>query len=254
MLRSLLTWAHRDAGLFDDAERFDNPFSIVAARDDRSQEEKRTSFSIADLATIFRLESITSPKRLEDRWVPLLALYTGARLEEIGQLLVSDVHREGNISLIHLNEFDEHGAKKKRLKTVGSRRLIPVHPLLIDLGFDTYVVEARQRGDIRLFPGLTEGAKGKLTSAFSKRINRQIRSMIPDRRKTFHSLRHSFKAASQRAMVPEDVVEALMGHSSRSVSREVYGAALGTLTNVLFDAIKRIEYPGLDLSHLKASR
>ena len=83
------------------------------------------------------------------------------------------------------------------------------------MGFCATSMTAKRAGDERLFPELKRNSKGKFTARFSKRFGRRLRKLgISDQRKVFYSLRHAFKMAAQRAMVPEDLQEALMGHST----------------------------------------
>ena len=60
--------------------------------------------------------------------------------------------------------------------------------------------------------------------AWTKWFGRYLRSVgITDRRKVFHSFRHSFKDALRAADVSEDLNDALLGQKNSSVGRS-YGA------------------------------
>ena len=79
---------------------------------------------------------------------------------------------------------------------------------------------------------------------------------MTDTNKVFHSFRHAFKDALRAGDVPEDLGDALTGHSNQSVGRS-YGAKGAdamirrfTLPRMVA-AIERVTYPGLDLSALK---
>lgn len=64
---------------------------------------------------------------------------------------------------------------------------------------------------------------------------------ITDRRKVFHSFRHTFKDACRRARIPEAVHDALTGHASGSVGRR-YGS--GQPVEVLAEAVAKLGYSG----------
>lgn len=67
-------------------------------------------------------------------WVPLFMITAGARPEEILQLKVKNVVLHDGVICISIGEdLDDH------LKTVTSRRLIPVPDLLLKLGFREWV-------------------------------------------------------------------------------------------------------------------
>ena len=168
-------------------------------------------------------------------FLPLLGLYTGARLEEIGQSLVKDIKQERGVHYLDING-DGPG---KQLKTRSSWRKVPLHPKLVELGFLDYVQDLRERGQERLFPKLRRGSKGQWTSSFSKRFGRILDQVgIADSRKGFHSFRHTFKEACRRAVVAEEVHDALTGHSGGGVGR-TYGAVP---LEAMAEAIEKVEY------------
>ena len=186
-------------------------------------------------------------------WLPLLGLFTGARLGELAPLLTSDIKIDAatKISFIEITDDDERG---KRLKTRSSRRTVPVHPELIRLGFLQYAANQRSSGgaDAPLFPRLFKGHESGHAQQWSKWFGRYIRS-IGVRRAVFHSFRHSFKDALRAAGESEDINDALTGHSRPGV-----GSSYGSKDIVrrfglmrLADAVAKVAYPGLDLSHLK---
>lgn len=170
-----------------------------------------------------------------------MALYTGARLEELGQLTIEDVRQEAGRIYLDINDHGE----QKFLKNPGSKRRIPVHSQVLDLGFMDYVAAVRQQGHEDLFP-YVRSATGKRTAAFSKWINRYLRveSGITDPCKVFHSFRHTFKDACREAGLARDVHNALTGHTTGGVD-EGYG--LGFSIRVLGDAMESIKYEGLKI-------
>jgi integrase len=202
--------------------------------------ERRLPFDAADLKTIFEQSPVyTGSRTVSDAeyWLPLLALYTGARLDELGQLLLTDVKHEDGIDYLDLNTLDEG----KKLKTGTSRRRVPLHPELVRCGFLRYVGGLRASKDRQVFPSLRPDKMGSWTAALSKKLNRYLNDVgITDRRKVIHSFRHSFKDACRQARIPEAVHDALTGHSNGSVGRR-YGR--GEPLDVLAEAVAKISYP-----------
>jgi integrase len=149
----------------------------------------------------------------------------------------------------------EDEARGVRLKTTGSRRIVPVHPELARLGFLTFAEVRRKEGgpNAALFPHLKPGPRGGYAEGWSKWFGRYIRSVgITNKARVFHSFRHSFKDALRAAGVSEDVNDALTGHSGGGVGRS-YGAKdvvrrFGLPR--LAEAVEKVAYPGLNLSHL----
>lgn len=250
ILRAVLQWASGQ-GLCDQVAGWTNPVTGMLIRDGGTVEEARLPYDTSDLTTIFNSPVFIAGERPEAgggeaaRWLPLLGLFTGARLEELGQALVTDIREDAGVPYVDLNVEGEG----KRLKNRGSRRMVPLHPELIRCGFPLYVADLAGRGERLLFPDLKPDVKGKRTGNWSKWWGRYARQAgIADRRKVFHSFRHGFKDACRAAGIEEEVHDALTGHTNGSVGRR-YGG-VGVPLDVRSQAMARITFKGLDLSHL----
>ncbi len=138
-------------------------------------------------------------------WMPLIGLYSGARLNEIGELTLS------HIILDPIPHF-----RIKHAKNQSSIRDIPIHPKLIELGFLDYVEALRKSGHTRLWPFLrTQGKVNADSEVLGKWFGRYIHSKLglPDT-VVFHALRHTFKDLCRNALIPRDLHHALTGHAS----------------------------------------
>lgn len=122
-----------------------NPAARITIDATDSDDTGRLPYSAEDLKVIFS----TPRDGNANHWLPWLALYTGARLEELGQLRTADVRHEDGIDYLAIEPGDG-----KRVKTKSSRRRVPIHPQLVKLGFLTFVESQRARGEARLFPEL----------------------------------------------------------------------------------------------------
>ena len=71
-------------------------------------------------------------------WLPIAALFTGARQAELAGLRVSNVQELEGVPLLFIVVNRRAG---KRIKTKASERVVPVHPELVKLGFLNYVAE-----------------------------------------------------------------------------------------------------------------
>ncbi len=200
-----------------------------------------SSFFVAGQPDKFK-KKMTRDQILDYQWLSILGLFTGARLEEIGQLDVADLMEEDGVNYLYV-----HGDPNstRRIKNRSSRRKIPVHPRLIELGFLDFVALRASQGEKKIFSTLAEldGRQGKRTSAFSKwwtRLTTEI-GVKSGRQKTFHSFRHTFKRAMRNAQVDGNLTDAIQGHSNRSVSAH-YGRdkdGMGYALPVLFEAISK---------------
>lgn len=180
-------------------------------------------------------------------WVPLLALYSGARLMESVQLLRQDIGCESGIWFIDINE--DNGAQSgKSVKNESSIRRVPVHPVLIRLGFLGFIQTVEVGA--RLFPDIDIGPAIQRHRHASKMFNKLLMvAGIKGQKKVWHSLRHSFEQACRDSRVDSAIMDQLQGHSQKTSMREVYGS--GYKLPALHDGIKSVAYDGLDLSHIK---
>jgi integrase len=226
-----------------------------------SKKGRRKPFSIEQLNAIFSAPLYTGCRDDEHGyaergpnhprrgrfWVPLIALFTGMRLNEICQLLVSDITVDDNTDVILVGEGELDD--EKRVKTDAGERCIPIHPELKQLGFLDYVVERRKTGGARLFPELPKGSTGYYSDAFQKWFTRFLRKAGARAPKTsFHSFRHTFRDALREADISEERVRRIGGWVGNGGSDQLYGKGLRPST--LARDIKKIRYPGLDLTHL----
>lgn len=189
--------------------------------------EVRLPFDEGHLAQL-RTNSSAYPRTSIDYWWIRIQPRTSLRLGEVAQLQVCDIrdiHGRPCIDLLHVDDGDPLRRARRAeldLKTLTSRRIIPIPQALIDDGLLDYVEERRRRDGPRaaLFPQCKPDRDG-LYSADSKRIARQIDRVIADPRYVDHSCRHNFAAACDQAHVPGPVRDMFMGHASgnKEVSR-----------------------------------
>ncbi|SBW05075.1 putative integrase/resolvase recombinase protein [uncultured Alphaproteobacteria bacterium] len=181
-------------------------------------------------------------------WIPIIGLYSGMRLGEIVQLLATDIKEHGEIPY-----FDVCRGEGKTIKTESSLRCVPVHPVLIDLGFLAHVDRQRKKGpNGRVFPDINPGKDGYFSAAFSKWFARYAEDVgVKTAKTTFHSFRHNFKDALDYAEVSEATSKALMGHSQEGVHDKTYGKPKNL--PLLAKSLSKIEYP-IDLDLLREGK
>jgi integrase len=250
-LQTVFGWVEAQ-GYTDVYPGWANPAARMKLHNPAKDEDNRLPYGPEDLRTIFGSAVFHAGDRPQAsageaaKWLPLIALFTGARLEEIGQALTSDVKCEDGITFLDINTLDRRAGK--RVKNRSSRRKLPLHPELVRCGLLTYVDERRHAGDERLFPCLRPSVSGQMTGNWSKWWSRYTDDLgITDDRKVFHSFRHTFKDACRAARIEEELHDALTGHTNASVGRK-YGS--GVPLEVLAEAVAKVSYKGLDLSHL----
>jgi integrase len=186
-------------------------------------------------------------------WAPILALWTGMRMNEILQLERADISvSPDGIDFIRVTDQDHSDYTgttfSKRLKTKNAVRNIPVHDMLKAMGFLSW---AQDTPEGRLFPEATVGKAGeKPSDTYSKRFasNLKAAKVWKPRRLVFHSFRNSFNDALRRAGVALELREAINGWREQQSIDARYGT--GQALSVLADAVQGVAYPGLRTDHL----
>jgi integrase len=256
-LQAIVGWAHHN-GIVPDDIAWSDPFHKMRVEEEQSGREP---FVVSELQKIFDAPLFTAHEWPEGAkgaagvWLPLLALFNGARQAELAGLKVSNVQNDAATGTTLIFIVAERKAGKS-LKTRSSERVVPIHPELVKLGFLKYVAERRRDGaDAWLFP-LIAPEKGRARlSAWSKWFGRYLRRKagVVDTNKVFHSFRHKFSDGATRGGVDAEVRKALMGHSDGSVSGGYGSAAMLERfgVKVLRSAMAKIVYPGLNLSRVR---
>lgn len=237
-----------------------NPASGVTIDVKAEPEEDVQPFDLPALRAIFASPIYRTGERPEAGageaayWLPLLAMYTGARLNEVGQLRPTDIFKvpyvdqdgeEQEAWCIRIVADKKDGLK---LKNAWSARRIPIHTDLIALGFLQFVDAARETSQSRIFPELRPDKYGTVTANWSKWFGRYLRGTIKvtDGRMRFHSFRHAFKDYAREAEIPEDVNDAFTGHRGQAVARR-YGSSLAYPLRPMVAAMAKYRVTGLEL-------
>ncbi|GAL23766.1 integrase [Vibrio variabilis] len=134
-----------------------NSFRKIKVKTNKKASDERNAFTSSDLATLFRHSYFQGGKRKHAYyyWLPGLALYTGARLNELCQLHVKDIRHGNEHDLWTLSITDEDEDQNTRNRS--SVRTIPLHNKLIELGFIKYLQSLNHE---RVFPELKKGRDG----------------------------------------------------------------------------------------------
>lgn len=150
-------------------------------------------------------------------WMPWIALYSGARLGEIAQMLTADLRQLHGVWIFHVTE---EGSEEKSTKTGGSMRVVPVHSELIKLGLLDYHAAIVKRGEVRLFPEIERDARGYFSggpSAFFNDYFRKIGVKV-DKKRNFHSFRHGIADAFRAAGYLDEQFNVLLGHTKATTT------------------------------------
>lgn len=252
-----LDFAFEETSIFEDRNwrsPFDGFIKSVGPSKNPIQE-----FTPAQLSLIFS-QDVYVTKSAERFWIPLVLLFTGARLDEICQLHADDVKQKPIPHILTENLEDEDPALAKKLKSISSHRTIPIHADLIELGFLDYAKAIRAKGHLHLFPDLRH-EKGRDRGSYLSRVFMKTFRDYGAKHPTTglntlslrtHSLRHSFRMAGFE--VPDQqFVEIVMGHFVSGSSIQNYGPKIYKMPEVLnLRVTSIIPMPEIDMIYLKA--
>jgi integrase len=181
----------------------------------RDQNDRFADDELVTLFTTLKDQYGTAQKQ-EKFWIPLVALFTSCRLNEICQLTYKDVTKLDKIWFFLITAEDE-GDGNKSLKTVYSQRNIPIHKTLIDLGLIEYIQSKSLAPSDNLWGLKYEDTRNKYGRSVGRKFSELTKELFnpPPRRKTFHSLRHTF-ATFFRKVTDNELVMYFDGHSSNN--------------------------------------
>lgn len=190
---SFFTWAAKAGRCFEP-----NPFENSNRHSDGVINAGAEAFQQEELIKIFDSSTFMKAKRPHQFWGPLLLLFTGARANEIACLDLDDFVVEDGIRCISITHRPRkkpdtiaHQTVMKRLKNSQSKRIIPLHPKLWELGLDDYIADVKSLGGTRLFPNLPMDSREKRERNLSRDVNNYLEEIgvpIP-RTKVLHSFR-----------------------------------------------------------------
>ena len=178
-------------------------------------------------------------------WLPILGLFTGARLNELCQLQITDVKDEEGILFVNITD----DANDQRVKTAGSKRRCPIHSTIEMLGFRDFYEWRKASGEKLLFKEVKLSKDGYYSDGMSKAFGRFLKAIKVKTKKTsFHSFRHNLEDACLANNGRADILDALQGHSTQGM-RGRYGT--GDKTEVyqlrtLKETIECVEYPSIN--------
>lgn len=256
---------------------------MLTAKEESSRKKPRLPFSDTQLSTLFssawyqKDASNWSGKMAKDLgaryWVPLICLTHGNRVTEVLQLIASDVSDEEGISVIHFRTDVEGGQGEleaagvaRSLKNGATERVVPLHPLLLKMGFLEFVRERQIDGGANalLFPSSLPEKGGKsplIGRAYEQAFLRFVRDKL-EFGKGFgnHSFRHQLEDRIRDAQVPGQIWPAglALAYTGRSrvrdediglIKREgsasVYGR--GHRPSTMLDYVQALSFEGVRL-------
>jgi integrase len=216
-LSQIVGWADDEGILVDPKLKPEKLRRKESVRD----REKRDAFSLDQLRRLSQHPTWQDAQTPRDGlfWAPLIAAYTGARRAEIAGLAVADIIEVDGVACINIDQNT-----LRRVKNLPSRRVLPIHSHLLELGLLDYVAAKRENGEGALFPEQREAAGG----VWGRKLGRFMREVIDAQlgaegeALSFHSYRHYVQNALDRLGVDDKIVRDVIGHEGRDDHEKTY--------------------------------
>jgi len=185
-------------------------------------------------------------------WIPLVCMFTGARLGEVAQLRVDDVVEEWGIWCIRIR----HDESTRQTTKSGQSRYAALHSGLLAIGFLAFVERQRKRadrdGNRSLFPDLKPDNRGQISRTPSKFLRSYLEKIgIKDGGdgRGSHSFRHTLADQLRAADYLDNQIAVALGHSVKTVTGG-YGRLQQGTVRMMKDMIEAASFEGVRFDHL----
>ena len=216
-----------------------NPFIGMKIKQKKSARDERDRYSEKELKVIFSKQNYLHYTNVEtgryaNYWVPLIAVFTGMRVNEIASLYLDNVRQIGGNHRGKrwcIDVLEETNRPNKRLKNLSSRRIVPIHDTILELGFIDYLnlikkvpVGENNLERTRVFEELTY-QDGTYARSVSRFWNYRYLPLLGLKKTTLtlHSLRHTLIDNLKQIGVEPHFISELVGHSQGSITLDRYG-------------------------------
>jgi hypothetical protein len=203
-------------------------------------------FTDDELRLLFHSEFYkeNSFKKASQFWLPMLGLYTGARLEELAGLHLVSFSTVDGFPSMRLSDHDTTDEGKNEF----APREVPIHPELIKAGLLDYVESLRAEGHERLFPEIGAAARDGFAKRATTDFTKYRRSVGVGKdegersRKVFHSFRSTLAGKLFPLTADDDLRRRLLGHAARDVHAGTYLGAIGIPMERATEVMSRVSF------------
>ncbi|TLS66278.1 site-specific integrase [Mariprofundus erugo] len=202
--------------------------------EDTNAKDEREPFTDAEVNTLLRTVEDEKTNNPDLYWLMYIGAYTGMRIGEICQLQPEDILRDAGVLCFDINENHD----LKSCKNSGSKRLIPIHDNLINLGFIDFVSSRFNQEFLFQF-------NYHLEQGWSYESSKETRYFIQEKcnikKKSFHSFRHSVATKLMNKISPTitiELIKGVLGHAQDGQTLGRYGKGFkGPILKHVVDAI-----------------
>ncbi|CUT13658.1 MULTISPECIES: site-specific integrase [Bradyrhizobium] len=157
-------------------------------------------------------------------WGFLICILTGMRPGEVGQLKCADIRTDGEFYYFDLRPFDARSGRValkdlRNLKTNAAGRVIPIHPILIELGLLDRMQDLIDKKEERLFPEWEAYTRKDGTIRWSQPLSKSwqyVKKVLKLSRAdlTLYSTRHLMADWLDNEAIAQRTRDRILGHAS----------------------------------------
>lgn len=204
-----------------------NPFEnldIKKAQKSSPSGKKRVAFKASEVKQLLRAADDKGDNQLVQ--LIQMAVYTGARIEELCSLKVTNVTKVDGINCLSINDA----------KTMAGNREVPIHPSIAKL-IKNLIKDSK---DGYLLTGLTFSKYQQRSNAIGKRFGYLKKKLGFSKHHVFHCFRNTVITQLENAGISEGVTADIVGHEKKTITYGLYSG--GTSAKTKYEAVKKIRY------------
>lgn len=243
-LSKFFTWV-RDGGLYF----HEQPMSLRMAtkQEIKAKTQSYSEFTGDDLKVLFSKNYVSNMLKPDWYWLPLMSLFSGARLSELANLPVDRFREIEGIKVYRIDAVEVG----ESVKTTASKRTVPIHSTLLELGLWDYVESLKTRGNEFLLPHRPAACRGKsVGDQWGKWVDR---CGFEDSQMVFHSFRSTAITDLHNSDAGHAKIRQTTGHATAGTSGSHGDYVRGLLLIKLKETVEKLVYPTIDFDALKVS-
>lgn len=200
-----------------------------------------SEFTSDDLTKIFSAEFVQHMDKPDWYWIPLMGLFSGARLGELCGLRVSDFKIVEGFKIFDIDEG----------KNAPSIRRVPIHSKLLDLGLWEFVEALRARGATYFLHHRSADYLQKSTGLRFAIWIKKLGIKDEDPMKVFHSFRSTAITDMHNTGGGGAAIRRAVGHSTAE-TKGVHGKYIrGIWLKNLSSAVEGLNFPSIDFEAIR---
>ena len=248
-LKKFFDWAN-DSGKFHRENPMSQLMATKAEIKSSARENRYAEFTDGDIKALFGPDYAKQANRPDRYWMPLLALFTGARIAELARLELSTFEEVDGVKCFQILDT----------KADSGLRTVPIHSQLLALGLWDYAQALKNRGEVFLMPHRPQDPPGTPKARRKASPEKMAGKWwgewvdecgITNTRKVFHSFRSTAITDLHNANAGHAAIKRAVGHATEGMTGAHAIYVRGIELKNIQTAIELIQHPQVDFEAIK---